>query len=195
MSKAERTRQFIIEKTAPIFNTKGYAGTSIADLTDATGLTKGSIYGNFENKDEVALAAFDYNLGQVQRIIRTEIDKQTTVREKLLVFVRVYDNFLEYPFPPGGCPILNTAIEADDTHPLLRKKAADAITTWQQRIMLLITEGIENQEFRSDVNPEQVALTIIAMIEGAIMITKLTGKTNFRKSILQSVEKLIEELT
>ena len=195
MSKAERTRQFIIEKTAPIFNTKGYAGTSIADLTDATGLTKGSIYGNFENKDEVALAAFDYNLGQVQRIIRAEIDKQTTAREKLLVFVRVYDNFLEYPFPPGGCPILNTAIEADDTHPLLRKKAADAITTWQQRIMLLIAEGIENGEFRSGVSSEQVALTIIAMIEGAIMITKLTGKTNFRKSILQSVEKLIEELT
>ena len=58
MSKAERTKNFIIEKTAPLFNMKGYSGTSMSDITAATGLTKGSIYGNFENKDEVAIAAF-----------------------------------------------------------------------------------------------------------------------------------------
>ena len=61
MSKAERTKQFIVEKTAPIFNMKGYAGTSVNDMMAATGLTKGSIYGNFKNKDDVALAAFDHN--------------------------------------------------------------------------------------------------------------------------------------
>jgi TetR/AcrR family transcriptional regulator, transcriptional repressor for nem operon len=194
MSKAERTRQFIVEKTAPIFNTKGYAGTSIADITHATGLTKGSIYGNFANKDEVALAAFDHNLRQVQTILHAEIEKQNTAKDKLLVYVRVYDNFLKYPFPVGGCPILNTAIEADDTHQLLKNKAADAISAWKNNISQLVTLGIERKEFRPAVNPEQVALTIIAMIEGAIMITKLTGKTNFRKTIMQSIEKLIAEL-
>jgi TetR/AcrR family transcriptional regulator, transcriptional repressor for nem operon len=195
MRKSERTRQFIIEKTAPIFNTKGYAGTSISDITGATGLTKGSIYGNFANKDEVALAAFDYNLGQVQAILHTEIEKQTTAKDKLLVYVEVYDNFLKYPFPAGGCPILNTAIEADDTHQLLKNKAAEAISTWKRKISQLVSMGIETKEFRPSVNPEQVALTVIAMIEGAIMITKLTGKTNFRKSILQSAEKYIAELS
>ena len=53
MSKAEKTKEFIIEKSAPIFNKKGYAGTSLADIMEATNLTKGSIYGNFENKDEL----------------------------------------------------------------------------------------------------------------------------------------------
>lgn len=48
--KSERTRQFIIEKVAPIFNRKGYAGTSLSDLTEATGLTKGAIYGNFKKQ-------------------------------------------------------------------------------------------------------------------------------------------------
>src|ERR1700722_8888899 len=71
ISKAERTRQFIIEKTAPIFNKKGYAGTSLSDITAATGLTKGSIYGNFADKDEVALAAFDYNIGKLGALTRT----------------------------------------------------------------------------------------------------------------------------
>jgi TetR/AcrR family transcriptional regulator, transcriptional repressor for nem operon len=195
MSKAERTRQFIVEKTSPIFNTKGYAGTSIADMTDATGLTKGSIYGNFANKDEVALAAFDYNLQQVNAIIHTEMEQQVSARDKLLVYVRVYDNFLKYPFPVGGCPILNTSTEADDTHHLLRNKAAEAIVAWKHKLMELITMGIQQKEFRSDVNPEQVALTMMATIEGAIMITKLTGKTNFLRSIMQSVKNMIEGLT
>jgi AcrR family transcriptional regulator len=63
MSKSERTKNYIIEKAAPIFNTKGFAGTSLSDLTEATGLTKGSIYGNFENKEEIAIQVFKYSIG------------------------------------------------------------------------------------------------------------------------------------
>lgn len=194
MSKAERTRQFIVEKTAPIFNTKGYAGTSLADMTEATGLTKGSIYGNFENKDEVALACFDYNLRKVNSIITQEIEKADTIKGKLLVYASVYENFLKLPFPEGGCPVLNTATEADDTHPALREKVGDAITGWKNRLVNLIKKGIEQKEFKGPDNPEQLALTIIAMIEGAIMMVKVTGKLNYRKLVLQSVEKMIMDL-
>ncbi|MBA4852626.1 TetR/AcrR family transcriptional regulator [Emticicia sp. BO119] len=194
MSKAARTREFIIEKTAPIFNIKGYAGTSLNDITDATGLTKGSIYGNFTNKDDVALAAFDYNLQCVEEIISQEIRKQKTFQDKLLVYANVYENFLKYPFPIGGCPILNTAIEADDTHPALKEKAANAINGWKNKLISLIQKGIDAKEFRPETNAEQTALTMIAMIEGGIMITKLTGKLNYRKAVMKSVEKIIKDL-
>jgi AcrR family transcriptional regulator len=195
MSKAEKTKQFIVEKTAPLFNKKGYAGTSVSDMTDATGLTKGSIYGNFANKDDVALTAFDHNLKKVTQIITQEMEKQKTIRGKLLVYMNVYDNFLFFPFPEGGCPILNTATEADDTHPALRKKAADAILSWKDKIISLLEKGIATKEFKTILNPEQIALTIIAMIEGGIMITKLTGKTYYRKLVMESVGKMIRELS
>lgn len=194
MSKAERTRQFIVEKTAPIFNTKGYAGTSLTDMTEATGLTKGSIYGNFANKDEVALASFDHNLKKVNNIIAQEMEKETTIRGKLLVYASVYENFLKLPFPAGGCPLLNTAVEADDTHPQLKERVAAAITDWKNRVIALIKQGVENKEFKAPGSPEQFALTMIAMIEGAIMIVKTTGKLNYRKLVLQSVEKMITDL-
>ena len=194
MSKAERTRQFIVEKTAPIFNTKGYAGTSLTDITEATGLTKGSIYGNFANKDEVALASFDYNNQQVISIIRTEMDKESTIKGKLLVYSKVYENFLKLHFPTGGCPVLNTATEADDTHPQLKEKVADAIECWKNKIVGLINEGVERKEFKAPANAEQFALTLIAMIEGAIMIVKATGKLNYRNQVLRLVEKMVNDL-
>ena len=192
--KAEKTKQFIVEKTAPIFNMKGYSGTSLNDIIQATGLTKGSIYGNFVNKDDVALAAFDFNLKQVDKVVRDEMVSRNTFREKLLVYTKVYENFLEFPFPEGGCPVLNTAVEADDTHPALKKRASEAIIRWKDSLAKLIQKGIGNNEFRPEIDPEQIALTIIATIEGAIMITKLTGRLNYRKAIMGSVEKLINDL-
>jgi AcrR family transcriptional regulator len=194
MSKAERTRQFIIEKTAPIFNVKGFAGTSLNDMINATGLTKGSIYGNFENKDDVALAAFDYNLKCMFSAITAEMDKKPTIKEKLLVYVDVYENFLHHPFPTGGCPILNTSTEADDTHPRLKQKAADAIGKWTSSISNLIKKGIANNEFNAAVDPNQAAIGIVAMIEGGIMIGKVTGKLHYRSAVMKSVKKMIDDL-
>ena len=191
MSKAERTRQLIVEKTAPIFNTKGFAGTSISDMTEATGLTKGSIYGNFANKDEVALAAFDHNIQKLQTIVRDEMVRQRTIRDQLLVYVRVYDNFMKHPFPVGGCPILNTTTEADSTHPQLKSKVNEAIIDWKDRVTRMIEKGVDAKEFKPGVNAEQTALTLIAMIEGAILITMATGKLNYRKAVMNSAEKLI----
>jgi TetR/AcrR family transcriptional repressor of nem operon len=194
MTKAEKTRQFIIEQTAPIFNRKGYAGTSLNDITAATGLTKGSIYGNFESKDEVALAAFDYNLKKVSTIFEAEKSKYTTIKEKLMVYVNVYGDFQNFAFPMGGCPMQNTAIEADDTHPQLRKKALNAILSWKKTIAKLIDEGVATKEITKKVDAEQVALTIIATIEGMTMIANLTGKHEYRKIILKSVRSMIEDL-
>lgn len=165
----------------------------MSDIETATGLTKGSIYGNFANKDAVALAVFDHNLQQVDSILRSEMSKRKTAREKLMVYIDVYDNFMNF-LPEGGCPILNTAVEADDTHPPLRKKANAAINNWKNKIVNLLEEGIASKEFRAGIDVEETALTMIATIEGAIMLTKLSGKLAYRKIILQKVKSGIENL-
>ncbi|MGA9649884.1 MULTISPECIES: TetR/AcrR family transcriptional regulator [Pedobacter] len=194
MTKAEKTRNYIIEKTAPIFNMKGYAGTSLQDITAATGLTKGSIYGNFANKDEVALAAFDYNFNNNVLQIESAMRAQTTAKGKLLVYVSIYQNFITGTISLGGCPILNTATDADDTHPALREKALKAVLSWKKRIIKLVEEGIENKEIALDSNAEQIALTVIAMIEGGIMISRLTNKLDNWDLIMDSLKKYVNSL-
>ncbi len=194
MSKAERTREFIIKKTAPIFNMKGFAGTSLSDMTAATGLTKGSIYGNFTDKDEVGLAAFEYNSKTVSSIVRAEMAIQGSYRDKLMVYVEVYGNFSKYCSSAGGCPIMNTIVEADDTHPGLKAKAVEALLNWKDRIAGLVREGIAAGEFKADTKAEDVAVTMVALLEGAVLFTQATGKASYRKAIVGSVEKLIREL-
>lgn len=193
-SKSDRTKQFIIEQTAAVFNEKGFAGTSLTDLTNATKLTKGSIYGNFANKDEVALAAFDYNFARVTQYLKERIYTKDNAIERLLVYPQVYGNFLKIPFLKYGCPILNTSTEADDTHPQLKEKAANALAFWKSSIENQIKRGIDRNEIKACTNPSEVALVIMAIIEGAVMIAKATGKSKDLKTTMDYLEQIILQL-
>lgn len=194
MSKAARTRQYIIEKTAPIFNTKGYAGTSINDLTFATGLTKGSIYGNFDNKDQVAIAAFDYNFMRVNLYIKGQMEIQSSIIDKLLVYPQTYRNFPKLPFLAAGCPITNTSTEADDTHPQLRSKASSAFSYWRKSIEFLINKGIETGEIKADLHIQEFISVLTSLIQGSFMQTKVTGNLNALNESMDFLEKMILNL-
>ncbi len=94
-----------------------------------------------------------------------------------MVYLDVYSNPKKYPLQQGGCPILNTTIEADDTHPGLRALAGEALKNWKDRLVQLIRGGIANKEILP--HAEQAALTIIALLEGNILITRSTGNAAF----------------
>lgn len=194
ISKSERTRQYIVERTAPVFNAKGFVGTSLTDLTEATGLTKGSIYGNFENKDEVALAAFDFNFGKVTAYIREQILQTDHSIERLLVYPKVYRNFLKIPFLKAGCPILNTSTEADDTHPQLREKATAALAFWKKSIENQVKRGIERKEIKRTTDATEVAVVLMSLIEGAVMQAKVNGRSHELKITMDFLERMIRDL-
>jgi TetR/AcrR family transcriptional repressor of nem operon len=194
MLKGERTRRLIIEKTAHIFNIKGYSGTSINDVMEATGLTKGCIYGNFQNKDEIALAAFEHNYTHVTSFIRAKILERTSNIEKLLVYPETYRDFLRIPFIVGGCPILNTSTEADDTHPMLKKRVLAALKFWQAGIEKMIAHGIHAKEIKATTNGPEFAIILTSLIEGAIMQAKLTNRSTELVVTMNFLDKMIRDL-
>lgn len=194
MSKSENTKQLIVEKTAHVFNTKGYAGTSMQDIMSATGLSKGCIYGNFENKDEVALAAFDHNYSQIVEHLKVRIKATENAIERLLVYPNMYKNYFRYPYLQAGCPILNTATEADDTHPGLKERAAAALDFWKTSIENQIKRGIERKEIKADTDPEAIGVVMISVIEGAFMQAKVTNRTKELKIAMEFLEKIITAL-
>jgi AcrR family transcriptional regulator len=190
-TKAEKTREQIIEKTAPTFNAKGFAGTSMSDLTEATGLSKGCIYGHFENKDQIALAAFDYNFGNVTEYMKARILSADNAIERLLAYPRVYRDFLKIPFLKPGCPILNTSTESDDTHPALKEKAAAALAFWKRSVENQVKRGIERKEIKAATDPVEVAVVLLSLIEGAVMQAKVTGRSTELKVAMDYLEKII----
>jgi len=190
MSKAEKTKQFIIEKTATLFNTKGYTSTSLSDITEATGLTKGSIYGNFENKDEVALEVYKYNAGLLKKSMSRSFGEEfPTTIEKLHAFVAFYRKNWRSVFLNGGCPLMNAATEADDTFPNLKKQVTKSFGEWISKISKVIAQGQKNGELNEKVDAEEYASLFIMLIEGGILLSKTTGNEKF---LNQSLDKILD---
>jgi TetR/AcrR family transcriptional regulator, transcriptional repressor for nem operon len=173
MSKGTETRERIVTRAANIFNVTGYAGTAISDIMRVTGLEKGGIYRHFASKDELALAAFDYAAERVRQRFAVGLAGTTNAADTLLAFVNVFRDYAQRPPLDGGCPILNTAIESDDTNPALAERATAVVAEWRSVISSTVQQGIARGEIRPEVDGDRLALLLIATLEGAVMLARL----------------------
>lgn len=191
MSKSEKTRAFIIEKTASVFNKKGYTGTSLNDITEVTGLTKGAVYGNFGNKDEVALAAFNYNVSQLNASLGAFIKQQQTPTAAIFAFTEFYRIHYKLIFKKGGCPIQNAAIEADDLVTFLRKDIRKSIENWLKMLSTLIKNGQALGTFKKVCIPENYASLFISLLEGGILLGKTMNNPVLLFNSLDRIDDII----
>ncbi len=194
MRKGEQTRQEIIRKAAPIFNQRGYDGAALSDLMRATGLEKGGIYRHFDSKQQLAGEAFDYawKLAIDTRFEGTQ-DIPDTV-DRLRLFVR---NFRDRRagLVPGGCPLLNTAIDSDDGNPQLRKKVRQALDYWLNRLQSIAEEGKQRGEIHSAIDSAELAMLIVSSLEGGLMVSRLQRKDDALDSACRHLEKYLETTT
>ena len=194
MRKGERTRQEIIRTAAPIFNQKGYDGAALSDLMRATGLEKGGIYRHFDSKQQLAGEAFDYawKLAIDTRFEGTQ-DIPNTV-DRLKLFVRNFRN-RRAGLVPGGCPLLNTAIDSDDGNPQLRKKVRQALDYWLNRLQSIAEEGKQRGEIHSAIDSAELAILIVSSLEGGLMMSRLQRRDDALDSACRHLEKYLETIT
>jgi len=191
----EQTRELIIERSLPIFNTKGYNAASISDITKATGITKGAIYGNFKNKDEVASAAFEKGVRIVTEQIAKRIRQEKTAPRKLMAMLEYYGEYIQNPPIPGGCPVLNSSIEADDSLPFLRSKIIRSIALIKDSLVKIIHRGIQEGQIKRGIDAEEFAVTFYAMIEGAISLSRIEGDVRSYQCVKNFVKNQIEKIS
>ncbi len=195
MGKSEETRQHIIEKASILFNKLGYEGTSLNDITEAVGMTKGAIYGNFKNKDEIALECLNYNMRLITEPIIREIKEQYAAIDKLKTYAGAYKKHFDVIVKMGGCPLLNAATDSDDGNPLLRKRVLDFIKMWHDTVVHITKRGIRRNEIKRETDPESFASLFITLIEGGIMLAKTTGdKRHIDKAINHILEHIDSRL-
>lgn len=192
MRNGPETRRMIVEKSAAVFNRKGYAGSSMSDIMAATGLEKGGLYRHFQSKDELALEAFEFSIGVMTRKYREAAFRHKKASEKLLSVLSLYRHLTTEPPFEGGCPLLNTSVEADDTHPLLRQKAREAMESWLSFLEALLRKGIESGEFRPDLDLRETAVFLSSGFEGSIMAGKLFSDESYVELFLRQLRRYVE---
>jgi TetR/AcrR family transcriptional regulator, transcriptional repressor for nem operon len=173
MRKGEQTRERIIEQAAGLFNRRGFAGASMSDIMEATGLRKGGIYRHFDSKEELAAEAFAFATRKMAARFAESLEHTKSAPERLRAIVDVYcDGPLDPPVP-GGCPLLSAAVESDYGNTPLLERVQAAMDGLRGLVRRVVEEGVERGELRANVDPEQVATVFTATLEGAIMLTQL----------------------
>ncbi|MGA7827395.1 MAG: TetR/AcrR family transcriptional regulator [Geobacteraceae bacterium] len=194
MGKAEETRQAIIERAAVIFNKNGYQRTSMAMLCEDLGVTKGAIYGHFADKDSLAVEAFLHSVRHVSERVRERLQPCQGDVGKLRAFAATFLDFFEETVQKGGCPILNTAVDADDAHPRLHEEVRRVLTAWEGRLVAMVEAGKESGEIRPEANARLFAATFIAQIEGGILMAKTIGDKRYMEHAVEGINLLIDQM-
>ena len=192
MTKGQQTRREIIQKAAPLLNQKGYEGTSLSDLMKATGLQKGGIYRHFSSKEELAGEVFDYSWSTA---VRGRLEGLAEVPDCVDRLKKMIDNFVELRagLVPGGCPLMNTAIEADDGNTLLRARAKKALQSWTVRLSRIASEGIQKKQISVSIDPRKLAQLIIGCLEGALLLSRLQNNDEPLRGVRQHLVDYLEQ--
>jgi len=191
--KSQKTKEHIIKKVAPIFNSQGYTGTSLSEITTATGLTKGAIYGNFKNKEELALEAFNYNIKYVLGKIKVITDEIDSPLSKLFAVSNFYRNYHEHQIDFGGCPILNVGVDANNNNSELYKRVREVALKLQQSITKMIDDGKEKGEIKSEIDSIRYGGRIFSIIEGAVFTSVLMQNDSYLKDMMNHLDDLINK--
>jgi TetR/AcrR family transcriptional repressor of nem operon len=191
MTKAERTKQFILETAAIIYNEKGLAATGVDDILEATQLTKGCLYSHFENKEDLTLQVADYLLQKSYEGMSKVLSGPGTTKERIFAYLDFYKTPLRPPMQ-GGCPMFNMAVEADDNLPVVKQKVAEALGKSQKLLVSLLEEGIKRKEFKPSLDAEAFAFKVLATVEGASVICRSMTTNKPMQGIIKSLKTELE---
>lgn len=147
----------------------------MSDIIESVGIQKGGIYRHFDGKEAIMLAALEYAMQRRVGAIQQMLVPTDSAVDQLQAICASFIVLLEPPSLPGGCPILNAAVEADDLYPPLREKVRQGLNTLRALIHQVVADGKARSELQPHVNGDVVATLLIATCEGALMMTKLYG--------------------
>jgi TetR/AcrR family transcriptional regulator, transcriptional repressor for nem operon len=192
MRKGELTREHIIEQAAGVFNRKGFAGASLSDVMEATGLQKGGIYRHFGSKEELAAEAFAYAARRMGERFREALEGKRDARERLRAIIAVYERLPLDPPVPGGCPVLSAAVESDYGSSPLRDRVRQALDGLRTLVRQVVERGMARGEIRAGTDPERVATVLTATLEGAIMLTQLYDDPGYVRAAAAHLDDYVE---
>jgi len=192
--KGATTRNQILDAAARLIHLRGYHSTSLDDVLRESGVGKGNFYYYFRSKEELGYAIIDRVMqGFIRRTLEPAFED---IAQDPIVQVQLFlERALEHQRQRnciGGCPIGNLASELSDVHEGFRQRLAVIFGEWCARLTEALSRGQIGGRIRADVDPSELAQFLVAALEGAILLTKVTKDIRIME---RCIEQLKQHLT
>lgn len=170
------TREAIIAGASRLMQVNGYQGTSLDDLLRESGVGKGNFYYYFKSKEELGYAILDDIIGSfLQRTLEPCFaDPEGCPLAQIRCFLDRIIEIQRRSNCVGGCPLGNLAAELSDVNERFRTRLAEVFSAWQKRLTQALGEAQSRGDVDAGSDPAGVAEFLVASLEGAILMTKVT---------------------
>lgn len=171
------SRADILKSSIRIFRQRGYYRTSMTDLADALGLTKGAFYHHFKDKKTVMKEALQMSASWFDRkVFAIAYQEGLSDQEKLTqISVVTYKAFVDQP---GGCFFANTILETAHVEDTFRPEIMAFFKAWEKALLHIFSGNVTPENLNEQV--EQ----IMAEVEGSIILMQLHQNPAYLKKAL-----------
>lgn len=167
-SKGTRTRRHIIEKSLQLFSVKGFYNTSISDIQEATGLTKGGLYGHFASKEDIWYAAYDEAVTIWKNIVFKDMRSNTGPLERIVTFIENdLEDYLGSDVFDGGCFFLNMLVELSGQSAAMSKRILSGFVRLSKLMQTWLEEAGKNGMLKEGLDYKEISNFIVISLNGA----------------------------
>ena len=190
-TKGERTRERILAEARLLFKQKGFGATTINDLLDASGTTKGNLYFHFADKEAVALEVLRREQQSFYGFLEQAFSGKTAAAGLDHFFNQALEKHRQQGFV-GGCLFGNTALETSDTAPLFAALVQEVFAEWINVFAEKIAAAQTARQIRTDLPAGELAELAVVTIEGGIMLSRLQKSADPLKRSLETLRRVLE---
>ena len=189
-SKGEKTRDHILKTTRKIFVTKGFHNASISSVIEATGVKKGNLYYHFASKEDLGLAVLEDAKDEFFSFLTKALNGRSPVEKiinscKAIFAEQEKNNFV------GGCLFGNTALEMTDSNPEFGSVIQEVFDQWTKTLETLLLDALASGTLNSKIPPQLLAKTVVAMVEGAIMMSRVSKRKKDLRDFLKAIKNIL----
>ena len=167
-AKGIQTRRNIIEKSLQLFSVKGFYNTSISDIQEATGLTKGGLYGHFASKEDIWYAVYDEAVTIWKSIVFKDMRSNAGPLERIVTFIENdLEDYLGSDVFDGGCFFLNMLVELSGQSASMSKQILRGFVRLSGLLRAWLQEAHDKGLLQADLDHQEIANYIIITLNGA----------------------------
>lgn len=196
MQKRTDTREQIIQTAVELISSRSYSAVGLQELCKTAGVTKGGFYHHFQSKQELTLTAIDsiwgfYRVNFLDPVFKSNLVTSEKFNRMVELFYNHYTSEKESSGNMNGCRLGNLALELSTQDEIIRLKLQDIFQQWIKYFELVLKGAVDLGELPHDTDTKASAQSILAFLEGLVLMGKTFNDPDFIKSLNRVVLNLI----
>lgn len=189
--KGTKTREHILKSSRKLLVTQGFHNTAISEIISATGVKKGNLYYHFASKEDLGLAVLEDAKEEFFLFLNKSLSGSDPVIKIINACQAIFNEHKKNNFV-GGCLFGNTALEMTDSNPQFASIIQEVFDRWTEIFETLMLKAQESGNLNSKIPPKLLAKTVVATVEGAIMMSRVSKRKQDLRDFLTAIKTILE---